>query len=189
MYHIKSDRRSLSSANELAKGLNTCLKTMPLSTVTVTDLHRVTGISRATFYRLFDNIEDVLLFQCDQMVAQLQENSEVFAGASLYDTMRSMILLGFENLEFLESMVRNRRFDLLYEYTARRIFTIESLRQTFAEGLDEVELEYMISNFSMSLVATLTTWIRRGRKESAEELFEYSARYWETISRIMTSHT
>ena len=189
MYHIKPDRRSRASADELARGLNQCLKTMPLSAVTVTDLHRVSGVSRATFYRLFDNIEDILIYQCDQMLETLRDSYEESSVTSPREAMRNMLLLGFENMDFLESMVSNRRFDLLYEYTARRIFSIDSLRQIFTEGLSEVETEYVIANLAMSLVAILTTWIRRGRVETAEEIFGHNLRYWDTLSRIMTEES
>ena len=185
MYHIKSDRRSVASADALAQGLNVCLKTVPLSVVTVSDLHRVTGISRSTFYRLFDTIEDVLVYQCDQMLAQVQDIYRDGIPMTALDAMRQMILLGFENAELLESIVNNRRFDLLFEYTARRIFAIPSLRKLCTEGLDESETEYMISNLAMSMVATLTTWVRRGRKESAEEVFRHNLRYWENLSLII----
>lgn len=189
MYHIKSDRRSRASAEELARGLNICLKTMPLSAVTVSDLHRITGISRATFYRLFDNIEDILIYQCDQLLETLRDSYEENSATTPQEAMRNMLLLGFENTDFLESMVNNRRFDLLYEYTARRIFSIDSLRQIFTAGLSQVETEYVIANLAMSLVAILTTWVRRGRAETAEEIFQHNLRYWDTISRIMTTQS
>lgn len=65
MYHIKSDRRSQATAAEIVRGMQECLKTTPLKSITVMDIHRVTGISRATFYRLFDTPEDVLIYQLD----------------------------------------------------------------------------------------------------------------------------
>lgn len=185
MYHIKSDRRSRASADELARGLNVCLKTMPLSTVTISDLHRVTGISRATFYRLFDTIEDVLIYQCDQMIQTIHQHYSDSDGLSPYEILRGMLLLGFENTDLLESLVENRRFDLLYEYTARRIFSFESLRRIFTEELTQEESEYMISNLAMSMVATLTTWIRRGRKETAQQILDHTVRYWDTLTSIL----
>ena len=95
MYHIKSDRRSQASANELARGLNVCLKSMPLSTITVSDLHRITGISRATFYRLFDTIEDVLVYQCDQMLTKVLDSWAGKEAPNAYEATRATILLGF----------------------------------------------------------------------------------------------
>lgn len=189
MYHIKSDRRSQSSAAELARGLNQCLKTMPLTAVRIADLHRVTGISRATFYRLFDTIEDVLIYQLDQMLVRIQDACVQDSAATPYEAMRNLIILGFENTDVLESLVENRRFDLLYEYTAKRIFTLDTLRDTFSSGLSEAEAEYMVSNLAMSMVATLTTWIRRGRKETPDEVFQHNSRYWDKLRQIMNSHT
>ena len=106
MYHIKQDRRSRASADEIARGLNTCLKTMPLSAVTITDLHRATGVSRATFYRLFDNIEDVLVYQCDQMLESMRDSCAENGINRPYDAVRHMILMSFDYLDFLEPMVK-----------------------------------------------------------------------------------
>ena len=189
MYHIKSDRRSQSSATELARGLNQCLKTMPLTAVSIADLHRVTGISRATFYRLFDTIEDVLIYQLDDLLTKVQDACVQETAVSPYDAMRNLVILGFENTDVLESLVENRRFDLLYEYTAKRIFTLDVLRDTFSAGLNEEEAEYMISNLAMSMVATLTTWIRRGRRETPDEVFQHNSRYWDRLRQVMNSHT
>ena len=46
MYHIKTDKRSQTSASQIVQGLQECLKTTPLKAVTVSDIHRVTGIMR-----------------------------------------------------------------------------------------------------------------------------------------------
>lgn len=50
----KNDKRSTASARELVRGLMECLKEKPMNAITVSDIHRATGVSRATFYRLFD---------------------------------------------------------------------------------------------------------------------------------------
>ena len=82
MYHIKSDKRSQASAVQIVRGLQECLKNTPLKAVTVSDIHRITGISRATFYRLFDTPEDVLVYQLDQMT----ENGFIGTVTELVDT-------------------------------------------------------------------------------------------------------
>ena len=65
MHHIKNDKRTLQSADLLYQGLLACLKEKPLAEVTVTDLQRASGVARSTFYRSFDDVSDVLAWQCD----------------------------------------------------------------------------------------------------------------------------
>ena len=60
MYHIKKDKRCQQSAQMIIEGLNQCLAEKEFAKITVSDIQRKTGVSRATFYRLFDDTSDVL---------------------------------------------------------------------------------------------------------------------------------
>lgn len=70
MYHIRRDRRAERSAQALYEGLIGCLETTALSSVSVSDVSRAAGSSRATFYRLFDNVPDILDWKCEQILCQ-----------------------------------------------------------------------------------------------------------------------
>ena len=65
MYHIANDIRAKKSADLIIQGLEECLQEKPLDKIKVIDIYNKTYVSRATFYRLFDNIYDVLSYQCD----------------------------------------------------------------------------------------------------------------------------
>ena len=67
MFHIKPDKRSQTSANLIVEGLFECMRTKNFSEITITDLQKVSTVSRTTFYRLFDKISDVLEFQCENI--------------------------------------------------------------------------------------------------------------------------
>ena len=67
MYHISDDPRAQASVKRICEALIDHTKAKPLSEITVSDLSRNFGISRTTFYRLFDNTVDVLEYACDQM--------------------------------------------------------------------------------------------------------------------------
>ena len=60
MYHISKDKRAVQSSELIYKGLLECIKKKPFDQITVSDLQKVSGVARTTFYRAFDNISDVL---------------------------------------------------------------------------------------------------------------------------------
>lgn len=185
MYHIKSDQRSQSSAAVIVRGLQECLKNTPLKAITVTDIHRVTGISRATFYRLFDTPEDVLLYQLDQMTE---------ASADIYLTQRDMsssqllektMALGLKNHDFLKALVVNGRHDLLFSYTERNFRKLDSYKRIFPEDMTKEERDYVIAHMSMSMVAGLITWARNGQRETVQDIVRYQKRYLQVMGSLM----
>ncbi len=67
MYHIKEDKRAKASVELICDGLKRCLKEKSFESVTISDIQRVSGVSRSTFYRNFDRMEDVLALMCDRV--------------------------------------------------------------------------------------------------------------------------
>lgn len=184
MYHIKSDKRSQLSAAVMVRGLQRCLKTTPLSAITVSDLHRETGISRATFYRLFDTPEDVLIYQMDQMMSQTASFCEENRSSVPAKVFENMIYQGLESHELLEALVKNGRIDLLHSYTEKRFQVFDQIFSVFPENMTPAESEYLLSNLSMNMVSTLITWVKRGRTESAEEVMRYTRQYWKMLAQL-----
>lgn len=187
MYHIKSDKRSRTSAAEIVKGMQLCLITIPLKSITVSDIHRVTGISRATFYRLFDTPEDVLHYQYDQL---MEDVSGRFAQTEYTPVMlfEDAMALGMANHEFLKAIVDNERFDLLFQYTERVLRMMDSSGTLFSKEtgkMGPIQREYTITHLAMSMVATLITWEKNGRRESAAEVVQYMKEYVGMVSKLL----
>ena len=135
MYHIKSDKRSQSSAAGIVRGLQECLKTKPLKAITVSDLYKVSGISRATFYRLFDTPEDVLIYQLDQMTEEAVRLYEQEQSLSAAELLEKTIETGLENHDFIRALVVNGRQDLLFRYTERSFHKLDTLKSIFPEDM------------------------------------------------------
>ncbi len=188
MYHIKNDKRSRASAEEITKGLYRCLKNEPLSSVTVSDLHRETGISRATIYRLFDTPEDVLIYQIDCMMEWIFQYREAHKDEAPAKVFEGVMVRGLENHELMGALVKNGRFDLLHEYTGRSFRIFDGYFSSFITEMDPVEADYVLSNLAMNMVSNLITWVRRGRVETAEQMVQYTKRYLQ-VMRFMTEET
>ena len=185
MYHIKSDKRSRASAEEITNGLYRCLERMPLSAVTVSDLHRETGISRATIYRLFDTPEDALIYEIDCMMEWIEAYHETHKNEAPEKVFEGILVRGLENHKLIESLVKNGRFDLLHDYTERSFLIFDDLFASYFKEMDAIEADYVMSNLAMNMVSNLSTWVRRGRTETAEQLVQYTKRYLQ-VMRYMT---
>ena len=60
-----SHKKALESQRKIYKGLRHLLETKPLIEISVTDISEECQISRTTFYRNFDNVNDILLITFD----------------------------------------------------------------------------------------------------------------------------
>ena len=71
MYHIHSDKRVNQSVESIGKALHQLIAATPYRQISVTALAKEAGVSKATFYRSFDTIDDVLRYETDQAVEQM----------------------------------------------------------------------------------------------------------------------
>lgn len=115
MYHISKDSRAQHSAGLICQALKDCLQTQSFSEITVSEIQRRAGISRSTFYRLFDNPADILAYLSDSVLAcgaQLMEEQQVHSGRAI---MLIYIDLWRKNLPILAMIEQCGRLDLIYE--------------------------------------------------------------------------
>ena len=104
MYHIKNDKRAYMSAELISSGLLELIKTVPFEQITISDIQRVSTVSRSTFYRNFDCIEDVLMLLCDRSfdaaIKRAEETGE--------EIRIAVFRYWFENVSLLETIVKIR---------------------------------------------------------------------------------
>lgn len=184
MYHIKNDKRSLSTAKSIEMGMYECLKTKSLNEITISDIHHSTGISRATFYRLFDTTEDVLIYMCDQYIEELRKYFSKISCSNTDDTGLLSFHIFTEKYEFQKILVDNHRQDLLAKIYAEN-FKFLGSQNTQLYGLNEMENEYIWELFYSNMSTVFSTWIQRGRKETPEELFALAKKYSELLGQLI----
>lgn len=149
MYHIKEDKRAKASVELICDGLKRCLKEKSFESVTISDIQRVSGVSRSTFYRNFDRIEDVLALMCDRVFVE------------------AFFRTWFRHQELIETIVGIDRGDMLYASLRR---CSEKLRPDIPALGDSALLDYLASIIASSMMGIMITWVERGKKESEEEL-------------------
>ena len=71
MYHIKSDKRQMQSVNMLIDGLSLLLSEKSFEKITVKEVVEASKVGRTTFYRSFDEIKDILIYEYDNLLKEL----------------------------------------------------------------------------------------------------------------------
>lgn len=160
MYHIKEDKRAKASVELICDGLKRCLKEKSFESVTISDIRRVSGVSRSTFYRNFDRMEDVLALMCDRVFEE--------AFVSDYSNISEAVFrTWFRHADMIEAVVGIGRGDMLYASLRR---CTSRMRSGLPEWGDAAPLDYLASIIASSMMGIMITWVERGKKESEEEL-------------------
>ena len=170
MYHISKDIRSQKSASLLAEGLLKCSRQKPFDQITVADLQKASTVSRATFYRLFDNITDLLQYICNSYFDELAMNHSVFIqrGAKAFgvDFLSKLT----KNREIIRLLTSSGNLDLIRE---AHIKYFSSIREAIGiTEQDDKTSDYIIELLSGALPLVLKVWVDHGEKESPDELYE-----------------
>lgn len=90
MYHIKEDKRAKASVELICDGLKRCLKEKSFESVTISDIQRVSGVSRSTFYRNFDR-GDMLYASLRRCTSRMRSGLPESGDAALLDYLASII--------------------------------------------------------------------------------------------------
>ena len=161
MYHIKADKRTEASAKLITEAIQALMTEQPFDRITITDIQRRSGVSRSTFYRSFDRIEDVLELLCDQGFRA------AFARGG--NVPEAVFRYWFENSAVLETLVQIHRTDILYS-SLRRTAEDHPLFQAVKD--DDAQYDYFVSIVTSGMVGILTTWVEHGKTESGDEVLQ-----------------
>lgn len=163
MYHIKADKRAKASVELICKGLLECLDAKPFDEITITDIQRVSTVSRSTFYRNFDCLEDVLSLMIDRGF------EEIFAGDERISLRERCLRYWVEHDKIMEALIPAHRTDLLFNSLRRSTANIESLQFLIA---DPKKYDYFMSIVTSVMTGILVTWVERGKQENPDELIK-----------------
>lgn len=181
MYHIKNDKRCIKSADRIGNALRALLAEKALSDITVTDIQKCSGVGRSTFYRLFDNTDDVLLYIVE----------EEFRG--LVRSYREMDWTDFTE-HLIRSVMSESRVILNVTASGKIHVISRALRnnltreaETDRHAFDNLS-RYMIAVSIGGCISLVSAWDENGREESVDELARIMQKAFDykTIGEILT---
>lgn len=171
MYHIPNDKRAKQSAELLYNALKKCISKKSFERVTVTDLQKESGVARTTFYRLYDNISDILYHKCDNAFHEALSITDLTEIYSEYDIAERYFTYWIEHSDILRLLIDINRQDIIYYCHSKNA---EALEQSYGKlpDNDEITAKYFIPVRTALTVGVLTTWLKGGKKETVEEIMQ-----------------
>lgn len=173
MYHIKNDQRALRSCDLIYEGLMALMAQKPFEAIKVNELADQAQVGRATFYRNFDTIEDVLRWRCDQVLdalfASLASGVQAPQPGAQMPFLNPVLRYFDQHAGLIERLIQARRTDLLEAAFYQRL---AQLRPLIVARLDAPAafLEYGLVIRSSVVVGVLIHWIKTGKQEDPDTL-------------------
>lgn len=174
MYHIKDDQRSIRSSEMIYSGLAQLMREKAYHDITVTDLVHAAKVGRTTFYRNFDEIEDVLRWRCDQVLEgvmrYLQEYRRSTHQQEIGGTMlKPMLRYFYLHSELIELLLQAERISLFEEAMFRQFAPLKPLLGAFYQ-IDAEYVEYLMAIRIGGVTNILTHWVETGKRQAPDDL-------------------
>ena len=186
LYHIKNDRRSVRSAEAIYAALATLMQTRRLDGIKISELVEAAQVGRATFYRNFDTLEDVLHWRCEQVVEELFAYLAQFAGPSQLQVpvpfVKPILRFFYLHSDIVELLIKARRVELLQLAIQERLLERSRLIPLQIDTPPDY-LEYGGVIRAGMVVSVVVHWIREGKRQAPDDLADNLAQMAEAMSR------
>ena len=173
MYHISSDPREIQSALILTKGLRKILQQKD-ARLNISQLCKTAGVSRSTFYRLFDEVDDLLRYACENTLdGFLSKYLVQFSQGSNESPAGMYAALVRSHSREIQWMIQNGKIGILL-HTHR--WGLRKYASDFFPKMDpdSEEFAYFLDMRFGLLLGAFTAWLSTGKKATEEELISYA---------------
>lgn len=184
MYHISNDKRTKKSAQLICEGMEKCLLEKSLDKIRITDIYQKSFVSRATFYRLFDSLQDVIAYECDCIYLQLAENIKT-SFKTRHEIFLFLIEEWLKHEVLIKTLVENNMISVIYDTHMKNH---ELLKKIFLEdvSLSDREADYLVSVLANIIPAAVNIWYLHGKTETPEEIYRAVTHSLVVISRQLS---
>ena len=174
MYRIKQDQRTIRSCQLIYDALAELTRKKPFSKITVTDVVTTAQVGRTTFYRCFDEIEDVLRMRCDQVFDDLMAYLKQYRLENIQSSMfggmlKPMLRYFYLNSGIIDLLLQTDRLDILQKTFHERAKVFQPL----AAGHYQVSEAYLAYAFKIRvgvMSTILAHWVETGKQEAPDDL-------------------
>lgn len=169
MYRLQNDLRTRKSMEAIRKGLEECLAEKPLNKIHVTDIHDKCNVSRATFYRLFDSIYDILALECDMIREETFNAVKNRPFKNKSEEILFCIKRWLEHEVLIKAIVDNKLIGLLYESHMRNADQVKRFYHVTYE--DEQQFHCFVSVLVSIIYASLSLYFQKEENETIEKIY------------------
>ncbi len=146
---------------QITSTLLTMLKKQPLSEITISMLVKEAQVGRASFYRNYESLEDVITQYDQELVQAWAETFTADPNSSVHNVFTSLFKHYKEHEDFYMMLYRN---DLTY-----LIRDTIYQRSGIQPGMSDKE-SYRLAFLSYGIYGWVREWMKRGMKEIPEDI-------------------
>lgn len=150
------------------------LKKKSFTEITVSELTKVAGISRMTFYRHYQNIVDVLMVEMKTVMQTFNETMD-FSRLNEYEYILQMIQFFDAHRDFVLILVQANQLELLRGNITKVISEL-SADKPQVRDFTTFEMGYYAEYHGAGLMSVIIDWIANERPETPLELATFLAK-------------
>ena len=175
MYHIKEDKRSQQSSSLIFSAFQSLLREKNYSDIKITEVIERAQISRATFYRNYDTLEDILRYECDQKFIALKEyisgyylnhNSE--RNTHPLDLLKPFLRFWYLDSGIIELLIRINNKEILYSNISELVRKL--IDRVKSNPAKDPFYEYSLTIRSNVIMGILEVWISNDKNMAPDTL-------------------
>ncbi|HEX2944897.1 MAG TPA: TetR/AcrR family transcriptional regulator [Clostridia bacterium] len=167
MYRIGNDKRKTQSAKLIYKGLEELMRTHDYKDISISHIINASGIGRATFYRLFDDKSDVVLYQMELVFTEFIHRMGPHTDARV--VIKSLFDIWLAHKVLFSSLIKAN----LYEKFQTRLVLIVEEKLKFIKvnvGLDDRRWQYFIHIRAAMLFTALRVAITQFHEDNSQDI-------------------
>ena len=181
-YGVKN--RNKKSIERISNAMLEILKEKEFDNISITEICSKAEVARKTFYRNFNNKEDVIKTSIDLKLSEFTSTGVLDKMVTL-DISESYIQFWSDRKDFLKLLFERNLFGILnYKYD---IYMQDLRRLMKGEEEETPEIEYFLKFISGGFWNVLQTWVRKDFKETPKELATLTAIYMERLQGAIAS--
>lgn len=187
MYHVSNDKRSKKSAELIWQGMEACLQEKSLDKLRITDIYEKSYVSRATFYRLFDSLQDVLVYECDCIYTRLAEGLNQSLFKSKQEFFLYLIEEWIKHDVLIKTLAENGMMNIIYNTHMKNT---DLMKKLFLKNMtiSGTEADYLVSILANIIPASVNVWYLHGKKEAPNEIYQAVTKSLNIIHQELAPH-
>jgi len=144
--------------------------------ISVSELTRVAGISRMTFYRHYGNVADVLSQELARLVATLPEYKHL--PVQEYGAVMMFYMQFFsEHAEFMQLLLKAGQEPMLRRAVMTVMTNLAESKESL-QNFNTAEKRYYILYQAAGLDSVIIDWLAHGQQETPEQMATFIQKTW-----------
>ncbi|ECP4562598.1 TetR/AcrR family transcriptional regulator [Listeria monocytogenes] len=154
---MDENRQAMLSKKWIIEALLDLLKTKPYASITITEITKKAGVARLTFYRNFDNKEEILLMRSNYLFQEYFNEIQKSEGTiDINNALLQCFTYWKRDAEVMELLIKNNLIYLLdqpfYSFLDKIMEEVPAIK-----GLNEIQKTFILGGLTRTMLQWIST--------------------------------